>query len=77
MTSSGQAARVHCQGRAWWILACVAVVVALVAGAAIADIAVAPAVSGPSMIGVRDEADALAVAPDGRTLFVANCGDDT
>ncbi len=78
MTPGGKAARLHGEGRrAARILASVAVVVALVVGASIAVVVVAPAVSGPPMIGVRDGADALAVTPDGRTLFVANGGDDT
>src|SRR5215470_3724231 len=59
------------------VLATLAVAAALVTGVAIAVVAVVPGVSGPPMIGVRDGADALAVTPDGRTLFVANGGEDT
>jgi DNA-binding beta-propeller fold protein YncE len=78
VTPGGKAAGVHGEGRrAARSLASVAVAVALVTGACIAVVVVAPAVSGPPMIGVRDGADALAVTPDGRTLFVANGGDDT
>jgi DNA-binding beta-propeller fold protein YncE len=77
MTARGKAARLHGQARPAWIVASVAVVAAVLTSAAITVMAVTPAVSGPSMIGVRDGADALAVAPDGRTLFVADGGDDT
>src|SRR6266567_3691260 len=70
MTSGGSAARLRHPGRrSAWIVASGAVVVTL---AAVAVVALRPVLSGPPIIEVRDGADALAVTPDGRTLFVAS-----